>query len=108
MIAMRQKTQEDLALDRLLDQAASPPHPSADLAARIAARARLTPQMRKSAAAPYAAGMALAASLALGIWLGAVGIAIPGLNETASLQEISADDLPGLGEAQALSEGEVP
>lgn len=104
---MRQKTQEDLALDRLLDKAATPPPVSADLAARILARARVSPQQRKSAAAPYAAGMALAASLALGIWLGAAGIAIPGFNDTASLQELTADDLTGLGDVEAFSEGDT-
>jgi len=104
---MSQKTKEDLALDRLLNTATAPPPVSTDLAARIMARARVTPQQRKSTAAPYAAGMALAASLALGIWLGAVGIAVPGFTDTASLQELTADDLTGLGEVEALSEGET-
>ncbi len=104
---MRQKTQEEVALDRLLDKAATPPPVSADLAARIMARARVTPQPRKSTAAPYAAGMALAASLALGIWLGAAGIALPGFNDTYTWQELSADDLTGLGEVEALGEGEA-
>ena len=104
---MSQNTKEDLALDRLLHKAAAPPPVSADLAGRIIARARVTPQQRKSTAAPYAAGMALAASLALGIWLGAVGIAVPGFTDTASLQELTADDLTGLGEVEVLSEGEV-
>ena len=104
---MSQKTKEDLALDRLLDKAAAPPPVAVGLAARIAARARISPQQRKSTAAPYAAGMALAASLALGIWLGAVGIAVPGLTDTASLQELTAEDLTGLGEVVALSDGET-
>lgn len=104
---MSQKTKEELALDRLLNTAAAPPPVSADLAARILARARVTSQQRKSTAAPYAAAMALAASLALGIWLGAVGIAVPGLNDTASFQELTADDLTGLGDVEALSEGET-
>ena len=52
MIAMRQKTQEDLALDRLLHKAATPPPVAADLAARILSRARVTPQQHKSTAAP--------------------------------------------------------
>ena len=107
---MSQKTKEELALDRLLEKAPSPPQMAGDLASRIAARARLMPQQRRSAAAPYAAGMALAASLALGIWLGTAGIgvnALPGLTANASLQEFSAEDLTGLGEAEALSEGEV-
>lgn len=81
-----------------------------DLAARIAARARHMPQQRRSVAAPYAAGMALAASLALGIWLGAAGIGLnglPGFAETASLDELTADGLTGLGELETLSGGET-
>ena len=104
---MRQKTQEDLALGRLLDKAATPPPVAADLAARIMARARVTPQTRKSTAAPYAAGMALAASLALGIWLGAVGIALPGFSQTVTWEELNAEDLTGLSDAETWMEGET-
>lgn len=104
---MSQKTKEELALDRLLNTAATPPLVSADLAERILARARLTPQQHKSTAAPYAAGMALAASLALGIWLGAAGIVLPGFSQTVTWEELNAEDLTGLSDAETLVEGET-
>lgn len=106
---MSQKTKQDLALDRLLDAASSPPQMSADLASRIAARARLMPQQRKSTRAPYAAGMALAASLALGIWMGAAGIGVQalGLTQTAALDDTSTADFTGLSEAEALIAGDT-
>lgn len=104
---MSQKTKEELALDRLLNKAATPPPVSADLAARILGRARLTPQQHKSTAAPYATGMALAASLALGIWLGAAGIVLPGISQTATWEELNTEDLTGLSDAETLVEGET-
>lgn len=63
--------EDDEALDRLLALTGNPPRPRATLAREIAAEARHAAQLRPRYLGQLAAGTALAASLALGIWLGA-------------------------------------
>lgn len=57
---------------------------------------------------PYAAALPLAASLALGIYLGAAGrmdVVLPAtLTDTASISDESFDDLGGIGDADAYAE----
>ena len=96
---MQNTTPSDKALDRLLAKAEKPPVMRPSLAAEIAARARTTPQEAPSRHGAFAAGFALAASLALGIWIGANDttaqwLPLVGTSATSTADAgFSADDL---------------
>ena len=88
--------EDDAALDRLLALTGQPPRPRATLAREIAAKARHASQLRPSYLGGVAAGMALAASLAFGIWIGGNDTAsqwLPQIGFSAQEAGISPDDL---------------
>jgi hypothetical protein len=93
------------ALDRLLAQAAKPV-PPAGAEARLAMKIqgmRAAPPRRHL---PWAAALPLAASLALGIYLGAIGETDSWLpvGDIAVNEDEASSDLTGIGEAEALAE----
>lgn len=103
----RPENDDDRALDFLLGKASAPPRMDAALVSQIVAQARMLPQQRSSRLQPFAVGAALAASLAIGMWMGAmdIGTAALGLAETEEV--LSINDLVSLGDAADLSEGEA-
>ena len=97
------QSQSDRALEDWLATAARPKAPRAGLAAEIAARARQTPQQKPSRNGAFAAGFALAASLMIGVWLGANDTTaqyLPQLNANTTTADsgFSADDLVNGGD----------
>lgn len=108
---------EARGIDRVLGLANAPAIPAgaeARLMARIGAEAGGTvigfrrPAARRPSLFRFAAAVPLAASLALGIYLGARGefdFMLPSaLTDTAALTEDAPDDLGGVGEADAYAE----